>query len=194
MYADDVDPKFVLDRLPRNLNFTPCFAWPRRFSWSTVVSSLREYAESLEANGQPTPFELKQRPDGQWVSHARPSCVESIADAAIVSLVEIVSRWMQVADVFPLALESMMFGNWQGEVWIEPGKPPTQVCLQLRCLWYMCSSMMSNSGNLCGACERHVVLQGRLYRQDGGRHAQATINGVALVLGAGESQTLVSVV
>jgi acyl-CoA reductase-like NAD-dependent aldehyde dehydrogenase len=62
------------------------------------VSALREYAESLEAGGAGRPHRVYQRPEnGQWV-----------------------------VDVFPIGLESLLFAGIVGELWIEPGKEPTQ--------------------------------------------------------------------
>jgi hypothetical protein len=69
-----------------------------------VVSALREYAEAMEAGGQPLPASLSARPDGQLV-----------------------------ADVFPLGLEALLFGGWHGQIWIEPGKPASQVRRRRRC-------------------------------------------------------------
>ena len=38
----------------------------------TPIVGLREYAESLEAGGQPKPRRLHQRPDGQYVAEVLP--------------------------------------------------------------------------------------------------------------------------
>jgi acyl-CoA reductase-like NAD-dependent aldehyde dehydrogenase len=67
-------------------------------SFVPIVSALREYAEALEAGGAGTPHRVYQRPgNGQWV-----------------------------ADVFPVGIESLLFAGLVGELWIEPGKEPTQ--------------------------------------------------------------------
>lgn len=64
----------------------------------TTVRNLRLLVEALEQGGQPSPRRTWQRDDGQWV-----------------------------AEVFPTSLwDSIMFGRFSAEVWIEPGKPPTQ--------------------------------------------------------------------
>ncbi len=73
-----------------------------RLGWIPVVTAIREYVEALHANGQPAPQRLYARPDGQWV-----------------------------ADVFPAKLEAMLYGGFRGEVWIQPGKQPTQVGMSL---------------------------------------------------------------
>lgn len=66
-------------------------------AWFPTISGLREYAEALEARGSPQPQNIRRRPDGQ-----------------------------AVADVFPLGLESLLFGGFRGEVWIQPGQEPSQ--------------------------------------------------------------------
>jgi len=64
----------------------------------TVVRNIRLLIEALEAQGQPKAPALEKRPDGQWV-----------------------------ARVFPAtALDKLMFAGFTGELWIEPGKEPTQ--------------------------------------------------------------------
>ena len=63
----------------------------------TTVRSLRLLAETLEAGGQP-PVRWRTRPNGQ-----------------------------AVADVFPATLrERLMYSQMTVEVWVEPGRPPTQ--------------------------------------------------------------------
>jgi acyl-CoA reductase-like NAD-dependent aldehyde dehydrogenase len=65
--------------------------------WQTVRNA-RLLILALEQKGQPRPPKIRTRPDGQ-----------------------------QVARVFPATLQDkMMFGGHVGEVWLEPGKPPTQ--------------------------------------------------------------------
>lgn len=64
----------------------------------TTVRNLRLMVDALEAGGAPRPMRLRTRPDGQIV-----------------------------ADVFPHNLrERLMYSHMTVEVWIEPGKPPTQ--------------------------------------------------------------------
>ena len=64
----------------------------------TTVRNLRMLEEALEAGGQPAPKRVYRRPDGQWV-----------------------------AEVFPAnGWDSLMFGGFTAEVWMEPGKEPTQ--------------------------------------------------------------------
>ncbi|KAK9835218.1 hypothetical protein WJX81_006473 [Elliptochloris bilobata] len=71
--------------------------------WLPVTWGLRDLAEALDAGGTPAPNAATQRPDGQWV-----------------------------VDTFPLGMESIFFGGMRGEVWIEPGKPPSQGALYRR--------------------------------------------------------------
>ncbi len=64
----------------------------------TTARNIRLLIDALKAGGQPKPPALKQRPGGQWV-----------------------------AEVFPTSLEERLaYTGWRGEVWIEPGKPPSQ--------------------------------------------------------------------
>lgn len=63
-----------------------------------VVRNARLLIEALEQGGQPKPPSLKRRDDGQWV-----------------------------ASVFPgNTIDKLMFAGFTGEVWIEPGKEPSQ--------------------------------------------------------------------
>lgn len=63
-----------------------------------VMRNLRLFAEALDAEGQPALPKTWQRPDGQWV-----------------------------ARVFPQhGLDKALFGGVTCDVWIEPGKAPTQ--------------------------------------------------------------------
>lgn len=63
-----------------------------------VMRNLRLYAEALEAGGEPRLPSVSRRPDGQWV-----------------------------ARVFPQnALDKAMFAGVSCDIWIEPGKDPTQ--------------------------------------------------------------------
>jgi len=63
-----------------------------------VMRNLRLFAEALEAGGQPSLPKKWQRPDGQWV-----------------------------ARVFPQGLmDSALFAGVTCDIWIEPGKEPTQ--------------------------------------------------------------------
>ncbi|MCA9492204.1 MAG: aldehyde dehydrogenase, partial [Myxococcales bacterium] len=63
-----------------------------------VMRNLRLFAEGLEAEGQPQLPKTWQRPDGQWV-----------------------------ARVFPQGLlDKVLFTGVTCDVWIEPGKAPTQ--------------------------------------------------------------------
>ena len=68
-----------------------------------MITEMRELAEAMDAEGQPQPHALYQRAGGQWV-----------------------------ADVFPLGLEGILYGGFKGELWMEPGKEPTQVRYCLR--------------------------------------------------------------
>ena len=63
-----------------------------------MITEMRELAEAMDAEGAPQPHALYQRPNGQWV-----------------------------ADVFPLGLEGILYGGFKGELWMQPGKDPTQV-------------------------------------------------------------------
>lgn len=63
-----------------------------------TMRNLRLYAEALEANGQPRLPKTWQRPDGQWVARTFP---QSLKDQAL-------------------------FTGVSCEVWIQPGKEPTQ--------------------------------------------------------------------
>lgn len=63
-----------------------------------VMRNLRLYAEALDADGAPKLPSVTQRPDGQWV-----------------------------ARVFPAnAYDKALFGGVTCDLWIEPGKEPTQ--------------------------------------------------------------------
>lgn len=63
-----------------------------------VMRNLRLFAEALEAEGAPQLPSVSQRPDGQWV-----------------------------ARVFPAnAYDKALFGGVTCDLWIEPGKEPTQ--------------------------------------------------------------------
>lgn len=64
----------------------------------TTARNIRLLGVALKQGGQPKPPGLKQRADGQWV-----------------------------ADVFPTTLdEKLTYTGWRAEVWIEPGKAPSQ--------------------------------------------------------------------
>lgn len=63
-----------------------------------TMRNLRLFAEALEAGGQPSLPKISQRPDGQWVARTFP---QSLMDSA-------------------------MLGGVTCDVWIEPGKAPTQ--------------------------------------------------------------------
>jgi hypothetical protein len=65
-----------------------------------VVNGLLEYYESMQAGAQVPPLNLAQRPDGQWV-----------------------------ATVWPRNMIPAFFPGFRGEVWIQPGKAPTQARL-----------------------------------------------------------------
>ncbi len=63
-----------------------------------TARNIRLLIHALEAGGQPTPPEIRERPDGQ-----------------------------KVARVFPMDLkDKVMFGGFTADVWIEPGKPASQ--------------------------------------------------------------------
>jgi acyl-CoA reductase-like NAD-dependent aldehyde dehydrogenase len=64
----------------------------------TTIRNLRLLVEALQQGGQPAPKRVYQHPNGQWV-----------------------------AEVFPNGFwDSVMFTGFSAEVWMEPGKPPTQ--------------------------------------------------------------------
>lgn len=65
--------------------------------WMVIITEMRELAEAMDAEGQPQPHALYKLPNGQWA-----------------------------ADVFPLGLEGILYGGFKGELWMEPGKEPTQ--------------------------------------------------------------------
>jgi acyl-CoA reductase-like NAD-dependent aldehyde dehydrogenase len=63
-----------------------------------TIRNMRLLAEALDAGGHPPPVSLTRRSNGQYV-----------------------------AQVFPSGFyEQLMYAGFAGEVWIEPGKPPTQ--------------------------------------------------------------------
>ncbi|MBZ0117907.1 MAG: aldehyde dehydrogenase family protein, partial [Sandaracinaceae bacterium] len=64
----------------------------------TTIRNLRLLADALEKKGQPAPPERNRRPNGQWVATVYPATT----------------------------LESVLLPGFRGEVWIEPGKEPTQ--------------------------------------------------------------------
>ncbi|MEL6349340.1 MAG: aldehyde dehydrogenase family protein [Myxococcota bacterium] len=64
----------------------------------TTVRNIRLLIEAIEANGQPKPPKVRQRPDGQ-----------------------------KVVDVFPTNLyDRILFTGVSAEVWVEPGQPASQ--------------------------------------------------------------------
>jgi acyl-CoA reductase-like NAD-dependent aldehyde dehydrogenase len=65
--------------------------------WQTVRNA-RLLILALQNNGQPRPPKVYTRPDGQTVARVFPATIQ----------------------------DRMMFGGHVGEVWLEPGKPPTQ--------------------------------------------------------------------
>lgn len=63
----------------------------------TTARNIRLLIDALEAGGQPRPTALRQRED-QWI-----------------------------ASVFPTSLdERVAYAGWRAEVWLQPGKPPSQ--------------------------------------------------------------------
>lgn len=64
----------------------------------TTIRNLRMLVDALEHGGEPPPRRTYQREGGQWVAEVFPA-----------------STW-----------DSLMFGGFSAEVWIEPGMPPTQ--------------------------------------------------------------------
>lgn len=64
----------------------------------TTIRNLRLLAEALEAGGMPNPKRVFRRADGQWVAEVFPA-----------------SGW-----------DGVMFTGFSAEVWMEPGKEPTQ--------------------------------------------------------------------
>lgn len=64
----------------------------------TTVRQLRLLTNSLKAGGQPRPMKLWQRPNGQWAARVFP----------------------------PSLLKRIVYSDMRVEVWMEPGKPPTQ--------------------------------------------------------------------
>lgn len=65
-----------------------------------IISAIREYAESLEAGGTPRTRLSRHSTTGQWI-----------------------------ADVFPSGLDALLFGGFEGQLWIKPGQEPTQGAL-----------------------------------------------------------------
>jgi hypothetical protein len=65
-----------------------------------VVNGVLEYLEAMQAGAQVPPLALTQRPDGQWV-----------------------------ATVWPRNMIPAFFPGFRGEVWLQPGKAPTQAAL-----------------------------------------------------------------
>jgi hypothetical protein len=63
-----------------------------------TVRHFRLMVNSLRANGQPRPLHLKQRANGQWVAHVFP----------------------------PSLLKRIVYSDMTVEVWMQPGKPPSQ--------------------------------------------------------------------
>lgn len=64
----------------------------------TSARNVRLLIEALEAGGQPKPLRTWRRPDGQWVAHVFPQTL----------------------------LEVATYSGMTAQVWIEPGKEPTQ--------------------------------------------------------------------
>lgn len=64
----------------------------------TTVRNVRMLIDALKQNGQPKPPSLRQRKDGQWVAQVLPSNT----------------------------IEKLQYTGWVAEVWIEPGKTPSQ--------------------------------------------------------------------
>ncbi len=64
----------------------------------TTIRNLRMLVEALDRNGQPPPTKMWQRRDGQWVAQVFPA-----------------NTW-----------DALMFTGFSAEVWIEPGRQPTQ--------------------------------------------------------------------
>lgn len=65
-----------------------------------IITGILEYREVMMASGCVPPQKLSRRPDGQWV-----------------------------AKVWPVHMIPAFFPSFVGEVWIEPGKEPTQGAL-----------------------------------------------------------------
>ena len=65
-----------------------------------VVTGLRELAEALEAGGAPRHNGVRRRKDGQ-----------------------------AVVDAWPSGMEALLWGGFRGELWLQPNKEPTQVCV-----------------------------------------------------------------
>lgn len=66
--------------------------------WVPVLGGLRELAEALEAGGAPPPASLRVHP----------------------------TTGQQIADVFPMGIESMLYAGFTGEMWLQPGQPASQ--------------------------------------------------------------------
>lgn len=64
----------------------------------TTVRNVRMLIDALAQNGAPKPVDLRQRKDGQWVAQVMPANLG----------------------------EKLIYTGWKSEVWIEPGKAPTQ--------------------------------------------------------------------
>jgi hypothetical protein len=70
-------------------------------NWTPILSGLREYIEALRHHGQPKPLAIKKHP-----TRHHPDQI--------------------VVEVFPSGLEALVWGGFRGEIWIQPGKPPSQ--------------------------------------------------------------------
>ena len=64
----------------------------------TTIRNVRLLIDALKENGHPKPPAMHQRENGQWVAQVMPANT----------------------------LEKLVFTGWKAEVWIEPGKAPTQ--------------------------------------------------------------------
>jgi acyl-CoA reductase-like NAD-dependent aldehyde dehydrogenase len=65
---------------------------------ATTARNIRLLLQALEAGGQPKPTSLTQRPSGQYVARVMPNDTT----------------------------EKLVFAGFSADIWIEPGKPPSQ--------------------------------------------------------------------
>ena len=114
-------------------------------AWLPVAWGIREFIEALEAGGQPKPNAVTKRPDGQLVVDAFPigcgrngqhaaACMAMRSPMFLPSSAEgCMWCWRSGEDGevccvgVDARVESLFFGGMKGEVWIQPGKPATQV-------------------------------------------------------------------
>ena len=82
----------------------------------TPIVGLREYAEALEAGGQPKPRRLHQRPDGQFVTEVLPqgygSCVLAYLMSETLRVAKIASTLCTLITSCNVSATGQIFGIW----------------------------------------------------------------------------------